>query len=258
MAQLALKYRADRYDLASLARLSAAVDELWSVAQNNIRLEGVGLQGLSEVARGASANAFDEFREKTNAIMNAAGNYAQRELAYRSVISFYARHVPNAGALASVFSAYDTHVRSLTPVPTRADFIEPDGSPSSLGIKLAFAEFTSRTWSQLDALTYINFSRLYEGIRVAGVTKLGCTEAQGGSYWCDYDMRWDGHFPFLWLLELKSYRARFAFQGDSWRVVETPAQARPPQPAQGQSGGHFMDMADPMQFWGANIMMNIR
>lgn len=261
IGELVAEHRADRYDLAALERLSAAVDDLWPVVQAHARPQGAAMSSLLATAEDAAASAIEEFVAKTDTIMAGAKGFAARELAYRSVVGVYARHVSLAAPLAPAFAAYDAHLAALRPIPTIEDLVAADGSPTSLGMRLAVAEHARTVWATVDMLfPPLSLGRFYEGIRVAAVQKRGCKPEPDQSYWCDYDLRLDGSFPFLVLAELASGRARFAFTGSSWRVVEVP-----PAPALSSSSagsvprsGRYMDMTDPIQYWGANIMMDIR
>lgn len=260
IAELVDHHRASTYDLVALEHFSAAVDELWPVVQAHARSNGAAMRSLSDLAAAAAAAASEAFIAKTDEVMAAADGFAERELAYRTVVALHAKHVPLAAPLSPAFTAFEAQLMALRPVPTIEDLVAGDGSPTSLGMRLALAEHVAEVRATVDMLfPPISLSRFYGGVRVAAVQKHRCKAAPDESYWCDYDLRLDGSFPFLFLAELASYRARFALRRDTWRVVETPpSSASSARTVDQPRGGHFMDMTDPIQYWGANMMMDIR
>lgn len=73
----------------------------------------------------------------------------------------------------------------------------------------------------------------------------------------DDDTGLDGSFPFLVLAELAAHRARFAFSGSVVEMPQSPAHPSSASTSVPRSGS-YMDMTDTIQYWGANIMMDIR
>src|SRR5690606_21947981 len=134
--------------------------------------------------------------------------FEEREYLYGSVIAFHQQIVPSGKEFAATFTKFADLVDSMKPVPTVADLVAEDGSPTNLGLKLAVAHALSESWSVMSAAIPFDLPFLRNTLRVSALSKLRSRVASEGGYWCDYDMRVTGSFPLLSVLSLAPYRAR--------------------------------------------------
>lgn len=217
----------DRSPLTRLDLLQSQLERAWPRIEPFVDRNRAGFVMLANELGTLADGAFDEFGERARGIMAQATSFEEREYLYGSVIAFHQQIVPSGREFAATFTQYADLVDSMKPVPTVADLVAEDGSPTNLGLKLAVADALSDSWSVMSAAIPFDLPFLRNALRVSGLSKLSSEPAPEGGYWCDYDMRVTGNFPLLEVLSLLPYRARFVRQGDGWVMVERAPESAP-------------------------------
>lgn len=250
--------------LGTLAELTAKVENPWPRIGSHVDRGGAGFQKLNAHFERFADALFDAFNTKVRSMIDSQAEFYERVGQYEATVHYHNRLVPSGPQFAPLFERYNQTIAALRPEPTFEDLVDDDGSPSSLGMKFAVSDYVETYWSASFSLLPFDLSFVTNSVYVSNVRKISCDAAEGqDGFWCRYDLNVGGPLPMVdAIVSMVSYEARFVLRGQQWELVETKGDGGGGVPYSSNDFGNqsygFMDMRDPMQLWGASIMMNIK
>lgn len=228
LGELAAEFAARVPGLATLSDLRTKIEAGWSQLKDHLNINGPGYQEFQRVTAMFAAASFSDFQAIARNMIDDAAPFDQRERQYVAAINFYGRLVPSGRQFKQTFAQYAEVIDRMRPVPTLKDLVGSDGSPTSLGLKIATSDWLDHTWAMTFAFLPYNLSFVTKSIRVSGVRKVSCKNANAGGYWCNFRLSMGGSLPFLDLLSLMPNKARFTLNNEQWVLVELKTNPRPP------------------------------
>lgn len=238
LLQISEQFAGREPSLNSLQDIRQRLDFAWGEIGLYVATDGPGFKAVNKIIATQAKLVLPAFKDKTRKMIDSRAHFDTRTAQHDGAMRFYFQLRPSSDLFAGAFVAYEKYVEELRPVPTLADLVEDDGSPTAFGLREAVASNAQSFWDISSSLLPLNLSSLFQNsIRVSSVKKRDCSEAPKGGYWCNYNISFSGSLGSAANLAVSGevLRARLELSGLAWRVVELPP--KPPPKYDPYAGG---------------------